>query len=209
VKDEDWLLSFVIDLVSTNDKYFSLLESIQFEYLSESGIRQFVEFVSMSFDLLTFSIWTRLSNRLVLPVSPRSANSRFFKGDLFIPFEQDALSGLICKLTKRFGGNVCDSGIVSVSVAHTHLTQYGREFNIGDPKVIFDLDSRVGWYDQNKDPTWLRIDFPRHRIQVASYSIKFGKESTRYTQQWILEGSNDGTSWQMLDDRSRETTRRS
>jgi hypothetical protein len=210
VKDEDWLLSFVIDIVSKNDTYFSLFEIIQFEYLSDSGIRQFVDIISMSFGLLTISIWTQLSNRLILPVSPRSMNSRSLKSDLFIPFEKGAFSGLIRELSKRCDGNVCDTGIVSVSVAHTDATEWGSELNGGDPKVVFDLDSRAGLYDANRDPTWLRVDFTRHRIQVTSYSINLGRTypSQSYSQQWVLKGSNDGKSWKMLDDRSRETKKR-
>jgi hypothetical protein len=118
-------------------------------------------------------------------------------------------SGLIRYLTNQSGQNVCDGGIVSMKVAHTNPVSYQRNLNGGDVNVVFDLDSRVGSYDRNENPTWLQIDFQNHRVHIASYSISFGVIGPSNAKRWVLEGSNDGSSWTMIDDRSSEQSCRS
>jgi hypothetical protein len=105
-------------------------------------------------------------------------------------------------LTTECGRNVCDAGLISVKVAHTTASLYGISLTRGDPKSIFDLESRAGWHDSNHDQPWLQIDFHSRRIHVSSYLIKFGKESCPAQRRWKLEGSEDGQMWKLLDDRT-------
>jgi hypothetical protein len=86
---------------------------------------------------------------------------------------------------------------VSVSVAYTNSAIDDHIFNGGDANVIFEVDSRLLWFDGNTDPSWLRVDFVRHRVQVTSYSINIGNSTCHRCNpiQGVLEGSNDGESW--------------
>jgi hypothetical protein len=170
---------------------------VRFEHLNPSGISQFIEIVTQSFDYLSCSMWQRISERLLLSVSPPSSNSRTLDPDW-----------IIRRLTAECKRNVCDAGLVSVSVAHTNKTVYGADLNGGHPKTVFDLDSKIGWYDSRRHPTWLQIDFHPRRLHVSSYCITFGHGCVNSTLQWRLEGSQDGTLWTVIDDRSSETTKR-
>jgi hypothetical protein len=212
LRDEDSLFDFLVNLISKDSQYFSLLEFIQFEYLSTTQIVQFVSLTSNLFDCFTFSIWVRVCNRLILPVSPNSLNCRIIcdkSATLTIPYCGTPFSGIIHRLTTDSGGNVCDSGILSVTVSHTNPNIHKREVNGGAAKFVFDLDSRVGWYDANQNPTWLQVDFQTRKIQLTAYSINFGEcGNTGRCPQWVLEGSHDGKSWTTIDDRASESKER-
>jgi hypothetical protein len=70
--------------------------------------------------------------------------------------------------------NVCDTGIIAVSAAHTNEYLYAPELRGGHATVVFVLDMGLGYYDQNKRRSWLMIDFQALQIPVTSYSVTFG-----------------------------------
>jgi hypothetical protein len=209
--NEDSLLAFLSGLFARDAAYFSLFEFVHFEYLSPSGIAQFIELLSDSLPLLTISIWRRICNRLSLSVHPGLPDRTLEKtrhAALMVLQSDDPFVGIIHHLTAECGGNVCDCGIICVTAAHTDPKCYKPDINGGTPKVVFDFDSRVGWYDDNRDPSWLQIDFRDRRILVTSYSINFGQTAQSHPQQWILLGSQDAVSWTTVDDRSGESKHR-
>jgi hypothetical protein len=56
VKDEDSLVSFLCDFSKRNSTCLSLFDHVRFEYLSRSGLSQFIEIITESFDYFSFSI---------------------------------------------------------------------------------------------------------------------------------------------------------
>jgi hypothetical protein len=68
VRNEDWLYEMIHELFckSGDGSYFGLLEFVQFEFLSVESIQSASEWISNSFDLLTFPIWCGVCKRLVL-----------------------------------------------------------------------------------------------------------------------------------------------
>jgi hypothetical protein len=72
LKDEDSLLEIISRLASRDSSYFTLLEFVGFELLSDHCMKVAFEFISSSFDFVTIGIWGSLGRRLLLPVkSPR------------------------------------------------------------------------------------------------------------------------------------------
>jgi hypothetical protein len=63
--------------ISKDESYFSLLEFVRFEFLSEGWMQSAIECISHSFELLTFPIWESLSKRLVISDRPRPSGNRF------------------------------------------------------------------------------------------------------------------------------------
>jgi hypothetical protein len=76
VRDEDSVFDVVHRRASEDISYFGLLEFVRFEFLSVGCIRRAFEFISSSFESLTFGIWSRFGNRLTLPVTPASPSGR-------------------------------------------------------------------------------------------------------------------------------------
>jgi hypothetical protein len=75
--NEDSLLEIIREL-SKDESYFSLLEFVRFEFLSVGLMQSVIEWISTSFELLTFPIWESLSKRLVLSNPPQPSGNRFF-----------------------------------------------------------------------------------------------------------------------------------
>jgi hypothetical protein len=78
VRDEDSIFEVIHRLASADISYFGLLEFVRFEFLSVECMGRAFEFISSSFDSLTIGIWSRLGNRLTLPVTPASQSDRLF-----------------------------------------------------------------------------------------------------------------------------------
>jgi hypothetical protein len=76
--DEDFLFDIVHRRASEDLSYFGLLECVRFEFLSDERLNTALEFISCSFDLLTFGIWSSLRSRLSLQVTPAWPPGRFF-----------------------------------------------------------------------------------------------------------------------------------
>jgi hypothetical protein len=78
IQDEDSLFEIVSRLASEDLSYFALLAFVRFEFLPDDCMERAFEFISNSFDSLTFGIWSRLRTRLTLPVKPAWQKDRFF-----------------------------------------------------------------------------------------------------------------------------------
>jgi hypothetical protein len=70
LETEDSLFQLIHRLSLQNLSYFPLLAFVRFEYLSDPCANTAFEFISNSFELLTFGIWSQLGPRLTLPVTP-------------------------------------------------------------------------------------------------------------------------------------------
>jgi hypothetical protein len=165
-------------------------------------------FISWSFEHFdqiceSFSLWRAISVRLSLAVSPATPNSRVgartsesafsqsgVGGRTFSPSQDGSLDGIIAQLTREHGGNVQDRGIVDItakSVKSPHV-----------PKFAADLESENCFDSTNSPDQWLCYDFRTRRVRPTHYSIQ-PYFSNYYLRSWVLEGSNDGSSWTVLD----------
>ena len=78
-------------------------------------------------------------------------------------------------------------------------------FSAEDGSKAFDLDITTKWYAGDGNATgWLAYQFPGTDAHVVtSYSITSGNDvPERDPTAWELQGSNDGSSWVMVDQRS-------
>ena len=68
----------------------------------------------------------------------------------------------------------------------------------------FDGDGSTRW-EANASTGWLQIEFPTRRL-IEGYAIDHSGWDTSYApRDWIVEGSNDGSSWTALDAQSGHT----
>jgi hypothetical protein len=170
-------------------------------------MNSFISHINESFDLLTFPIWHSLCSRLSLSVSPERpefSNDRFFERSSSVVCEIDVnspQSGIISYLTKRFGGNVIDRNIVSITAS-----------SIGDPQSyplrhVADFANQSYFCTNNEANSWICYDFKDMRIKVTHYSIRSRRDANmNHLRFWTLEGSKDGSSWVKVDDRQNDTS---
>jgi hypothetical protein len=164
----------------------SFLEFIHFEYLSKSSMFAFCERIADSpFDLLTPNVWKRLSCRLIMPViAPRP-----------VPLKQDPLSGIIAYLTRKYGEDLHDRGIVRVTI---------RDFAPGEvprmQNVLEFTNTKHIWTGWDHDQQWICWDFGQARLRATHYSIR-SEPFKSHPRDWVLEGLTGISQWTVLDER--------
>jgi hypothetical protein len=205
LKDEDSLYELIKYQADRNPEFSSLFAFVRFEYLSLESIQSFTEYVSDSFDCLTFPIWSALRYRLELPVSPPRVNDRSCANSIRCPYaECSPLNGIIRYLTKRYGGNVCDKGIVNITSSGSYLIN-------GSPiyfeKDLADLDNPITFWTTNVTNSWICYAFKNARITTTHYSVRASDNpSGRFLRTWSFEGSVDGgQTWIEMDHRENDT----
>jgi hypothetical protein len=179
-----------------DESYSVLLEFVRFEYLSLDTIRDFTQLISDSFSLLTSSIWRSLIPRLTLSVSPSPFLSDRIRCRL-VPFCADRpLDGIVSFLTRKFGGNIHDLGVVEVSASSQNWPR--RRVS-----VIVDFRGTLSCFaTQDVANSWICINFKTRGIRASHYSIQTRTDSdSNLPRSWVLEGSDDRENWTIFDTR--------
>jgi hypothetical protein len=196
VASEDSLYDFIVSQLSEDP---SALECVRFEYLSVAKFVGFVDLISNAFECLTPRLWESLRSRLSFPVLAQSTNDRVFlavrRVSEFRPSPYSPWNGIISYLTRRFGGNVHDSNVVAITASSN---------NGNFEKYAADLAVNNCFCSQNAPNSWICYDFKRRKIMPTHYSIGSyfnGSRGNNHPKDWVIEGSNDGTSWMEIDRR--------
>jgi hypothetical protein len=60
------------------------------------------------------------------------------------------------------------------------------------------------WYSKNVTNSWIQFDFREWQISMREYTLKAHGDCNRecHFRQWKIEGSNDLSKWEMLDERA-------
>jgi hypothetical protein len=120
LRDEDSLYELINNQFCVDSRYATLFESVRFEYLSTQSMLSFIGLINTSFTVLTFPIWEALNHRLSLSVSPTLQNDRIHEkfNSICCSFvEGSPLNSIISYLTRKYGGHICDYGIVSITAS--------------------------------------------------------------------------------------------
>jgi hypothetical protein len=192
---EDWLYGFVKEQVTRNTCYSILLELIRYEYLSIELIHDFTTLICQSFDFLTYPLWLSLIRRLTLSVSPPAMNDRTKM--VFVPGDCGELNGILSFLSREFGGNLHDQGIVIVSAS-------SQNWSDCPARVIVDFNSSLkGFATNNELNSWICIEFKHHQIKPTHYSIRTRTDiNFHHPRSWIVEGLSVDGAWVTLDSQS-------
>jgi hypothetical protein len=90
---EDFLYTKIWKLVESDTKYFTLLQFVQFEFVSTDIARDFIEKGSSFVDFVDLSIWLSLGCRFIQNVSPSTSNCRV-TGKALLP-QGKSLQGIV------------------------------------------------------------------------------------------------------------------
>ena len=106
------------------------------------------------------------------------------------------LDGVIAHLTLECGGNVHDNKIVNVTASSVYSGSY-------HPKNAVDLGTNSVYGSNDKKDTWICYDFKERRVIPTSYSVMSYKKRPggHHLKSWVIEVSNDGSSWTEIDRR--------
>jgi hypothetical protein len=105
--------------------------------------------------------------------------------------EGNQLDGIIRYLTKKHDGNVHEKGIVTVTSKSP--PQNGESAL----KNLVDLTSSSAVIAERRADEWICWNFHEMRLWPTHYKIRGSHLSS-----WVVEGSEDGTSWREIDRQS-------
>ena len=209
ITDEDWLYDFIRSKVGHDKSFVPLFRNVCFEYLSVDRIVNFVEFAEQNLlERFDIEIWRRVARRLqgtpVLTSSDRE--KRHISTDRVVAdvagpnvFTYDSakpLNGIIAHLTRECGGNVHRKGVVEVTASSDFVGQV--------PENVVDLEEPSCYGSDNAKDTWLCYDFKDKRVSLTSYTLRSrfnGSKDAHNLKSWVIEASNDGTMWEIIDQR--------
>jgi hypothetical protein len=162
IESVDWLLNFIIDLISHDCKFAVLLDYIGSQYLS-------VESISLFGQTMNFCVWSSLRRRLILSVSPLAANPRVRVPSIFLdrsrPFD-----GIFLALWKSCGQNPHLGGLIAISSADEGTD---RKFECHD--LISEVSKAGKYWRTGKSPIDQYLN--GYRLWPSGYSVKVHNSS--------------------------------
>jgi hypothetical protein len=161
-----------------------------------SGLASTIKAGQTSSSALTLSVLAKqllVGTKYMLPVKMTSiSGGKLDSGLQTTYFKVDSIF-----IRKR---DITAQGKLAVSDENT----YGASSPEGSPHLV-DNDITTKFLSFNYNPNfWFQLQFPTAQV-VNEYTFTSGNDSPgRDPKDWNLEGSNDGTNWTQLDNRSSE-----
>ena len=106
----------------------------------------------------------------------------------FVCIEGIPLDGIIAHLTRECGGNVHKKGVVEVT---------GSSWATGSEPHVADLGTNAHFQSNDEPNSWICYNFKERRVAPTSYSIRMC--CWGFMRSWVLEVSNDGMNWEVVD----------
>lgn len=204
ISDEDSLLDFVVKKYSEDRRCSVLFSHVMFSNVSDMSLEKFINIFSI--DDLDEATWSSICSRLlagkdgcVSPGMERYATGlkcKEFKSEVGHEFD-----GIMHYLTEKSGGNIHDNGTIEITT-----NSFDRDYH---PKNLVDYRNPNYYYSKM---AWLYpfvcFDFKDRRVKLSEYSIKSCSfcQNACHLRNWVLEVSNDGSSWAQVDRHTEDPT---
>jgi hypothetical protein len=107
----------------------------------------------------------------------------------------NSLDGIISYLTNKYGGNVHEKGIVTMTSKSVLNDDLKNAL-----KNSADLTSGSAFMSKGEPGQWVCWDFLEGRVRPTQYTIW-----AVLLKSWVVEGSLDGESWTEIDRRTGDT----
>jgi len=186
---EDSLFKMII---SSGDEFECLLGQVDCQYLSDSAICEFLEVISI--ETLTSELWSSICHRLRHRIDISCDSHRFAKHEntLSYLYSGEPFDGILNSLRSSCSRNPHEAGEVEVTASST---QHNK------PHQVLDYGWSDFWHSRDQKGSWLQIDFKDRLVCLTHYSLKSHKGGANYILAWVVEGSEDGRKWEVVDQR--------
>ena len=198
LESEDQLYGTIISLAGENgDEVLDLLRYVKLAFLSESKLDEFLDNI---FPDLVAYVWDSLCDCLrcfrgsKAKVSLRKAE-RYHENRHHLTFtrENGAFKGIVRHLRDTCGGNPHEYGLISITASSTARNECHE---------LVDYGWNNYWFSKNEPNSYIQFDFKSIRVCLTHYSLKSDGATGYHLLSWILEVSNDGSTWEAVDERN-------
>jgi hypothetical protein len=111
----------------------------------------------------------------------------------FAGIEGSEWNGILNHITKECGGNVHEKGIVNITSSGDYRSKPWEVTNYGWNRV---------WASNSVPNSWICFDFKGESVSLQHYTLKSHNWSGNCLIQWTTEGSYDGNTWEIRDNRN-------
>lgn len=190
--DEDELLNFVNNLYKSDSQFCEIYESVIFKNTTSKSMKNFVEIFDFS-DLST-SMWSSIASRLQEDVVCENVYENRYtnlgKNKKFEKKQEEEFNGILNHIVKTSQNDI------TITSSSLYLSHEARN-------VILFNDQSKYFMSQNHQDGWICFDFHDNRVTPTDYTIRsptnWGDNSPE-PQNWVIEGSNDNSSFDLLSE---------
>lgn len=198
--NEDQLLKFVNQLYKENSKYSILYEHVYFLNVTLESMKEFIRI--FNYDDMTNGVWSNISDRLIREINNTetkdSEKNKRYKNQTkkrkeFLYNGNNQFSGIIDYLRKESNNQIENK--INFSSSSIYSSNY-----VPINSSIFDNDGKV-FETKHDGQNWICFDFNEYKIVPSNYtirSIKWGHKNWYHPKSWVIEGSNDNNSWEII-----------
>ena len=202
-KDEDQLFELISEIMNKkteNEESSNLYEELDFKKLSPTKFNEFIN--NFDYNEMTNVIWRKLCECFYTNYDEILQNR---KEELLFEFDgkqKNRLNGIFHHLTEKFGGNVADKEIVSITSSSIYAD------NCLPKHVVDYYNQNYHFCSKNEENQWIQFDFKDRKVRPNNYSIQTNlKINDCNPQNWVIEVSNSGkeNEWIVVDSRQNVT----
>lgn len=167
--------------------------------LSKEKFEEFINSIEVS--EMTHLLWSKIKEFLIQKVNYKPADR---KSDNQYNFDgQHRFEGIIYNLSNRNPSDIISSHIIEVTSSSCIGSNKFEESN------VFNFESDDYFFNsKNQKNSWLCYDFKEKKVKITNYSIRsssYGDKGSCHLCNWVIEGSNDGVDFAVLDEHEDET----
>lgn len=192
--NEEEKFDFIHQIVEKKGKeYFSLYSLVEFMKLKSLQMQKFIpQFMSVRAPL---EVIQAVSQRLLQPISQPIQTQIMKKANINRVYTSgNEFNGVFKALYGLINGNPHDHGLLKITMS-TYVMR--------PPQLLLEPTNDDSVYSDSRFPNqWLCINM-FSQFTIRHYSIKtfHGKEKRAHMKSWVLEASDNGSDWIIIDQR--------
>ena len=215
LESEDQLYEKIVLLAAENGaEHLSLLRYVDIAFLSEHKLGEFLDRIFP--DLVDGAFWEllcqyvrRFCGSSVKDSLRKTARYKSIEGanepgsvnkaeQPRIEFDEftranGAFDGIVNHMRSECGGNPHQHGVISITGTNDYLNQRQQ---------LVDYGWNNYWVSFCEVNAFVQFDFKSRRVCLSQYSLKSDGSRWGHLLSWVIEVSDDGSTWEVVDERN-------
>lgn len=193
IESEDQFLQFVNEFYSYDTKYSILYEYVQFNHVTSQTMIKFIDVYDIND--ITNQAWKKLAERLI----EETKQQKSLNDQTFSPNVNQQFDGIINYLVKQTNGNIDkEINFTASSIGSSDINSFG-------PQCVSIFNDRNKIFHSNGNQNeWICFNFKNHQVIPTHYTLRSvdsrGDVNGYHLKSWVVEGSNDNSNWDNLDE---------
>ena len=171
-----------------------LLGTIEPKYLRKDYLKEYIEMIDNEDIEREAKLFKKIKQLLIQNIDNIKIKKEI-KGKIekINHEEGQNFQGILYNLQKKYGNNIHDQGIISISASSS---QHNR------PEQVINYNWNEKWHSDGNPGNWLEINFKQFKVKVDGYSLKTMNsppDQDCHLKNWIIEGSKNKIDWIEID----------